>query len=358
MEQGVSRTDSWKLFEGIVFTTKQVVGIFDKKADYIDITCRSQQNVLDLYEKLSIEKRISNIRLFESDKITVAAHWVPTPFPIDTLKQYLETRHGSVLQHVSKVDKMGLEMGVHHFEMRKDDLNENFLGSYIYISGQKFLIRYKSQIETCHICNKPGNKGVQCDEKFDKLWPKLSDGMPKRKIRTYAKIPEKSSKLQKENQENEIVQCTFETNALTFDDIKQNEEHVHVAFTENTHDSSSNEKNCDWFEQVNVEENALGSNKTTKENRKRHRPIDNDNDNGTHSISKCNKNQQRLVKCTNCDQSNRLPDLTKKVKCVIIHCNFFVMHCECKKVMFEAFEGVAFIDCSCGFKFLKQQQYA
>ena len=69
------------------------------------------------------------------------------------------------------------------------------------------------------------------------------------------------------------------------------------------------------------------------------------------------KNQQRLVICTNCDQSNPLPDLTEKVKCVNIDCNFFVVHCECKNVMFEAFEGVAFIDCSCGFKFLKQQQY-
>ena len=57
--------------------TKQVVGIVDKKANYIDITCRSRQKVLDLLEKLSIEKRISNLRLFKSDKITIAVHWVP-----------------------------------------------------------------------------------------------------------------------------------------------------------------------------------------------------------------------------------------------------------------------------------------
>ena len=49
----------------------------------------------------------------------------------------------------------------------------------------------------------------------------------------------------------------------------QNKDHVRFALTESTHDCS-NDKNCDWFEQVNAEENALGSNKTTKENRKRH----------------------------------------------------------------------------------------
>ena len=86
-----------------------------------------------------------------------------------------------MLRHLSKVDKMGLEMGVHHFEMRRDDLNKNSIGSYIYICGQKFLIRYKDQIETCHICNKPGLKGVECDEKFDKQWPKLSYGISKQR---------------------------------------------------------------------------------------------------------------------------------------------------------------------------------
>ena len=58
-------------------------------------------------------------------------------------------------------------------------------------------------------------------------------------------MPEKSSKLQKENQENEVVQCIFETNALTFDDTKQSEDHVRLALTESTHDSSLNDKNCD-----------------------------------------------------------------------------------------------------------------
>ena len=110
-----------------------------------------------------MKKSISNLRLFESDKVTVAVHWVSIPFPIDTLKQYLETRHGSVFGHVSEVDKMVFEMGVHHFEMRKDDLNENPIGRYIYISGQEFLIRYKGQIETCRICSKLGHKGIDCD---------------------------------------------------------------------------------------------------------------------------------------------------------------------------------------------------
>ena len=114
-------------------------------------------------------------------------------------------------------------MGVHHFEMRKNNLKKNPIGSYIYICRQEFLIKYKGQLETCHISNKLWRKGVDCDEKYNKQWPKLGDGISKCKIRTNNKIPEKSSGLQQENQDNEIVQCIFVTNAWAFDDIKQNE---------------------------------------------------------------------------------------------------------------------------------------
>ena len=102
------------------------------------------------------------------------------------LKQYVETGHGSVLRHVSKFDEKGFQIRVHHFEMRKDDLNENPFRSYIYIKGQEFLIRCKRQVETCHICHKPRCKGVDYDKKFDKQWPKFGNGISKRKIRTYS----------------------------------------------------------------------------------------------------------------------------------------------------------------------------
>ena len=49
----------------------------------------------------------------------------------------------------------------------------------------------------------------------------LSDSISKRKSRTYAKIPEELSKLKKENQKNDVVQCTSETNSSTFPVTKQ-----------------------------------------------------------------------------------------------------------------------------------------
>ena len=100
------------------------------------------------------------------------------------------------------------------------------------------MITYTEQIETSRICNKPGPKGIDCDEKFNKL----GDAIPKRKIKTYAEILEKPSGLQKENQENEVHSVL----------LRQTLQHSPLQNIMNsTHDSSSNCKNYDWFALAN-----------------------------------------------------------------------------------------------------------
>ena len=47
-------------------------------------------------------------------------HWVPVPFPIDALSAYLEQYRGNIVRHVNNIDQKGFQMGVHLFEMRKD----------------------------------------------------------------------------------------------------------------------------------------------------------------------------------------------------------------------------------------------
>ena len=107
-----------------------------------------------------------------------------------------------------------------------------------------------------------------------------------------------------------------------------------------------------------LKKNALGSNKTTKEKRKRHKSIDDDNDNGILSNSICSKNQSRMVKCTKCDLSNPQPEVTEKVNRANINCDFFPMHRECKNVMKNLKTLLLLtVQCSFGFKFLKKQQY-
>ena len=75
---------------------------------------------------------------------------------------------------MTKVDQKGFQMGIHMFEMRKDQITENPIGSYTYVLGCEFLVKYAGQEVTCHLCGKTGHKSAECEEKEErKQWPKL-----------------------------------------------------------------------------------------------------------------------------------------------------------------------------------------
>ena len=356
MGQGMTREHIWKIIESIGFSTKQIVGIVDKKANYVDITCQSRQNVLSLYEKLLNVDKISNLRLFESDKITVAIHWVPVPFPIDRLKNYLETKHGSVSKYFAKLDKMGFATGVHYFEMRQDEINDNPIGSYIYIGGEEFLVKYKGQIETCHICNKPGHKGADCNEKFDKQWPKLSESTDNCSKNVETGVVQPPTSAQNQNQKGDRKNVNFASTASNISAVADvNQESESSDLIEHQKATSSS-KTYDWFEEVITAENTdrpSDENKEQifKENRKRRL-----NDDEPTGDLKSNNGSLKTVKCSNCDTKNPLPELGEKAKCSNKDCDFYIIHCACRKLMFEAFHGVAFIDCTCGLKFQKKKR--
>ena len=65
----------------------------------------------------------------------------------------------------------------------------------------------------------------------------------------------------------------------------------------------------------------------------------------------------KAVKCSNYVAKNPLPELAEKAKCSKKDCEFYnVIHCACRKLMLEAFHGVAFIECTCGLKFQKKKR--
>ena len=74
MGQGITKEHIWKIIKNIWFSTKQIIGTVDKKVDYIDNKMSIGQNFIQLYEKQLNVNKISNLRLFESDKIMVAIH--------------------------------------------------------------------------------------------------------------------------------------------------------------------------------------------------------------------------------------------------------------------------------------------
>ena len=72
------------------------------KSRSIDITCKTKQDTLQLYEKLRQIDFVYNIRLYESDTINVLLGWVPIPLSNEKIKRTKAEIFGKVIKITEK----------------------------------------------------------------------------------------------------------------------------------------------------------------------------------------------------------------------------------------------------------------
>ena len=162
---GFSRNDVYKLLKDINFPFSNIKAMVEKKAGYIDITCKNREMVRALQTKLFDSKQVKNVRLYESDKVYVSVRWVPFPFPVEDLKSYLTINHGEINRVIDRHDDNGLFTGVYVFQMNKIQISENPLPSYIQVNNEEFFVKYNGQTFTCQFCSKEGHIAKKCPEK-------------------------------------------------------------------------------------------------------------------------------------------------------------------------------------------------
>ena len=83
----LKRHEIIELLKEINFEPQKLVGVAEMKSRSIDITCKTRQDTLQLYEKLRQIDFVYNIRLYESDNINVLLGWVPTPLSNEKIKK-------------------------------------------------------------------------------------------------------------------------------------------------------------------------------------------------------------------------------------------------------------------------------
>ena len=76
------------------------------KSRSIDITCKTRQDTLQLYEKLRQIDFVYNIQLYESDNINVLLGWVPIPLSYEKIKRTILENFGKVIKITEKSIKM------------------------------------------------------------------------------------------------------------------------------------------------------------------------------------------------------------------------------------------------------------
>ena len=112
------------------------------KSRSIEITCRTRQDVLEIYEKLRKVDNVYHVRLYESDHINVFLGWVPIPLPIERIEQSIEATYEKVIKLIEKRHKDGLQSRIRILSMNKDELDVNPIPSYIFIDGFELYVTY------------------------------------------------------------------------------------------------------------------------------------------------------------------------------------------------------------------------
>ena len=78
------------------------MGVAEVKSRSIDITCKTRQDTLQLYEKLRQIDFAYNIRLYESDNINVLLVCVPILLSNEKIKRTIEENFGKVIKNNGK----------------------------------------------------------------------------------------------------------------------------------------------------------------------------------------------------------------------------------------------------------------
>ena len=119
------------------------------KGQSIDKTCRTIENALELYLKLKRIDYVYNLSLCETENVQVLIGWVPIPMPNERIKNHNQTNFGKRITITEKRHKDGLTSDIRIVTMKKHELEQKPLPSYIIVDGYNLPaknVRMTSQI--------------------------------------------------------------------------------------------------------------------------------------------------------------------------------------------------------------------
>ena len=88
-KSNLRRHEILDLLKELHYDTRKLIGVAEMKSRSIDITCKSREHVLELYEKLRMVESVYNVRLYESDYINIVLGWVPILYQMIELNRAL-----------------------------------------------------------------------------------------------------------------------------------------------------------------------------------------------------------------------------------------------------------------------------
>ena len=159
------RVEVLQMLSELIFKTENLIGLAEMKIRSIDITCKTSENVLELYAKLKDIEFVYNRAHYEAVNRNILLGWVPISMPNEAIKQELKANFDTALNITDKKYSDGLRSGMRFVAMKKSDLQSNPVPSCIQVSDCEIFVTCQGQVITCKCCDEAGHVQSECHKR-------------------------------------------------------------------------------------------------------------------------------------------------------------------------------------------------
>lgn len=165
-KEAPKRDELYPFLESVKVNLENVEGIVQLPNGSVDITFKARTQALKADKIIWDLKKegvsIPHHRLYISEKIPVFLYWVPLAMPDSIISLYFEKRSTPAEDFIQMKDHKGFKNGIRRLFMKREDLENKPLKSYIEIEGFTILTKYRGQQQTCKNCDETGHQRAQC----------------------------------------------------------------------------------------------------------------------------------------------------------------------------------------------------
>ena len=117
-------------------------------------------------KSLSNLESVQNVSAHADTVVEVRIDFIPPGFPTEPISEYLINNHGEILTtpiHIT--DRFNIQTGTRVFKLKRKNLDNNPIPSYLYFGQYKFRVRYQGQNITCGYCAEEDHIERNCPKK-------------------------------------------------------------------------------------------------------------------------------------------------------------------------------------------------
>lgn len=103
--------------------------------------------------------------MYVSENLAFYLSWVPIRMEDQRIAEYFLENHGPIKSIFQQTDNMGYKNGIRSILVKKQDILDHPIKSYIWIDGVKIAVKHRGQIPTCALCEEPGHIARMCPAK-------------------------------------------------------------------------------------------------------------------------------------------------------------------------------------------------